>query len=390
MKDNENKNNKVPKLFLIFKTINSEEKIFDFRKNVVLTTTDGIKDESYYYIRTTKNMINRYKEQKIIDNNNFLLFRARKSNKGYYELISPIEDCSLVDSDNYNIDIINQLDKKMWYILPTEDKENKYENENKQYNLLENDIIKMGQRKYEIIKKNINISNKLEPEEKYPIFSYPQIKIDGKNKNKICDLCKKPENKEDKLVLKFCNCEKYMHYSCLKNSLKIEESENDKKNVISYECKNFNCETCKIPYSYKYEIKNENNDKKIISFIDIIDIKVPEESVNYIILESLTFIHNKKNEKNIFVVKLNDEEITIGKDNKCDIVDLNKTISREQAILKFNKDNGNLNLINKGRYGTLVLIKNNVKLKVNEKIYIQMENTNIKAEVKEDNEKFKK
>ena len=41
----------------------------------------------------------------------------------------------------------------MWYILPTEDKENKYENENKQYNLLENDIIKMGQRKYEIIKK---------------------------------------------------------------------------------------------------------------------------------------------------------------------------------------------------------------------------------------------
>ena len=184
MKDNENKNNKVPKLSLIFKTINSEEKIFDFRKNVVLTTTDEIKDESYYYIRTTKNMINRYKEQKYIDNNNSLLFRARKSNKGYYELISPIEDCSLVDSDNYNTDIINQLDKKMWYILPTEDKENKFENENKQYNLLENDIIKMGQRKYEIIKKNINISNKLEPEEKYPIFSYPQIKIDGKNKKK--------------------------------------------------------------------------------------------------------------------------------------------------------------------------------------------------------------
>ena len=48
MKDNENKNNKVPKLSLIFKTINSEEKIFDFRKNVVLTTTDEIKDESYF------------------------------------------------------------------------------------------------------------------------------------------------------------------------------------------------------------------------------------------------------------------------------------------------------------------------------------------------------
>ena len=170
----------------------------------------------------------------------------------------------------------------MWYILPTEDKENKFENENKQYNLLENDIIKMGQRKYEIIKKNINISNKLEPEEKHPTPPYPQIKTDGKNKNKICDLCKKYENKEEKLVLKFCNCEKYMHYSCLKNSLKIEESENDKKNVISYECKNFNCETCKIPYSYKYEIKNENGDKEIISLIDI---KVPEEYVNYIIIE---------------------------------------------------------------------------------------------------------
>ena len=61
----------------------------------------------------------------------------------------------------------------MWYILPTEDKENKFENENKQYNLLENDIIKMGQRKYEIIKKNINISNKLEPEEKHPTPPHP-------------------------------------------------------------------------------------------------------------------------------------------------------------------------------------------------------------------------
>ena len=52
------------------------------------------------------------------------------------------------------------------------------------------------------------------------------------------------------------------------------------------------------------------------------------------------------------------------------------------AILKFDKNSGKLNIINKSRFGTLVLIKDNIKLKVNEKIYFQVRNTYIKAEIK--------
>ena len=55
----------------------------------------------------------------------------------------------------------------MWLILPSKEKNELYKNENKEYNLLENDIIKLGQKKYEIIK--ININNENSSEEKIKI-----------------------------------------------------------------------------------------------------------------------------------------------------------------------------------------------------------------------------
>ena len=53
----------------------------------------------------------------------------------------------------------------MWLILPSKEKDELYKNENKEYNLLENDIIKLGQKKYEIIKININKEKSFEEEE---------------------------------------------------------------------------------------------------------------------------------------------------------------------------------------------------------------------------------
>ena len=55
----------------------------------------------------------------------------------------------------------------MWLILPSEEKDELYKNENSEYNLLENDIIKLGQKKYEIIK--ININNEKSSDEKIKI-----------------------------------------------------------------------------------------------------------------------------------------------------------------------------------------------------------------------------
>ena len=91
------------------------------------------------------------------------------------------------------------------------------------------------------------------------------------------------------------------------------------------------------------------------------------------------------NEKNdIFVVKLDREEITIGRDINNDITigddpsDL--SISREHCILSYNKSNGFLTIKDKSTYGTSVLIKGNAKIDKNKKLYFQNGNIFIKAE----------
>ena len=55
-------------------------------------------------------------------------------------------------------------------------------------------------------------------------------------------------------------------------------------------------------------------------------------------------------------------------------------MSRLHAILKFNQNTGDVTIVNKSRYGTLVLIKDNITLKEKEKIYFQIGITYIKAE----------
>ena len=102
------------------------------------------------------------------------------------------------------------------------------------------------------------------------------------------------------------------------------------------------------------------------------------------ILESLTDVKNGKYKKNIFVIKLTNKNITIGKNDNNDIIDKSNAISGIHAILKFDEKRGNVTLINKGRYGTSILIKSNVKLQIGQKIYFQVGRTYIKAEVKED------
>ncbi len=155
---------------------------------------------------------------------------------------------------------------------------------------------------------------------------------------------------------------------------------NTTERVISYRCDNFGCEVCLKPYPLNF-IVNYNGETRNFCLVDGLN---RPENTNYMILESLTCIKHKKNIKNIFVVELIDSEITVGKMEDNDIIINDDTISRYHAIFKYDKNNGNISIINKGRYGTSILIKNNVKLNIGEKIYLQIGRTYIEAEVKED------
>ena len=389
-----------PKLSLVFKLFNSDGELFDYKKNESLTVIHETSKECFYYckIQGKNNIINSEKHYNIQSNCD-ILFRARKSKNHYYEIINPIHTSYILDLNN-----IEQLDKKMWLVLTSEEEDCKYENLNAPYYLQQNDIIKIGQKKYEIIEKNIVNSKEQNPStqnvnrnrlNKGKIFTETidnekiRIFIDNENsQNKSsenfssgrdCRICFSGGATKEDPLLKLCDCQAIIHLSCLKKLFKdkVIIKENLSKTVTSYIWEKFNCEVCRKPYSSKYIYGDET--------YYLIDYIKPPKETNYIILESLPFIDtNNNNRKNIYVVKLTGEDVKIGRSDKNDIIDSELTVSRFHGILKFDKENGTITIINKGTFGILVLIQDNVKLEIGQKIYFQVGKVYIKAEVSND------
>ena len=162
---------------------------------------------------------------------------------------------------------------------------------------------------------------------------------------------------------------------------KIIIYENSKKIVTTYRCEKFNCDKCLKPYPLRFRIPEFNKIYKLIDFI------LPKET-DYICLESLDYFKDKGVIKTLHIVQLIDEEITIGRNKNNDIIDYDSSISSEHAILRYNKNNGNLILEDKnGKSETLVLVRGNIKI-TEEKTFFQIGDTKISMKLK--GNKFKK
>lgn len=397
----ENNGTQGIKLYLIFKTKNQSDSNFNYEEGNVMTVIDETTEDNFYYCRRAyTNKIVNYRKQILIEDQDEILFRARKAKKGYYELIWPIAKVDSLDMNN-----LKDLDNKMWYVVNSENNKNTmsiYENKNDGYYLSENDILKVGKKKYEIIKLNLTLKTNEETTNNKNSGSVLYLPLknllnnEDKNENEQnvfnpeneCRICYTNMSNIVDPLLKMCKCNAYIHFSCLKLFLKshIIVSTNSFETVYSYKCQNFNCEVCQEPYPLKFEVKLSEEEKRTYCLIDGLE---QPENTDYMILESLTFVkkEEKKNSKNIFVIKLTDQEINIGRNDDNDIIDEETSISRHHAVLKYDKIEGKVKIINKGKYGTLVLIKNNVKLDLekNRRIYFQVGKTYIHAEVKEDN-----
>ena len=379
-----------PKLSLTFKIFLAEGELFSYKTDNVLTINHSTSNKYYYYSKQQgKNIIVNNEKHTSIQSNCEILFKARKSKNGYYELINPIHRGDVLD-----LDIIQNLNKKMWLVLPSEKGETKYDEQNEPYNLKENDIIKIGLIQYEIIEKNITIDSKEKISSKNKnnlnderIFSEEIENIivyespDEYNTNEInCRYCLTSSSSKEQPLLKLCKCNAFIHLDCLKLFLKKKVIIKEKNKVTSYICKNFNCEVCQKPYPLKFKYKE--------TIYNLYDYRKPPKETNYIIFESLSYNNahdgkDKNNIKRIHVVELTGNDITIGRNETNDIIDSDQTVSRYHGILKFNQENGSVTLTNKGTFGILVLIKNNLKIDIGQKVFIQVGKTYIKAEVSE-------
>ena len=274
---------------------------------------------------------------------------------------------------------------------------------NEDYILNENDIIKLGDCIFEVVKKviknyknnfnnkdqlynisslnnnfgpvfNICIDNKEEKSEENNQNNQSNINNNENNKNNsnIKKVNLKDLNISKNPLLKLCDC--YNHFECIKSRLFSEleiEQKLEKEKVISFNIDEFKCNVCGKNIPLRFEKSGI-----IYNFLEF-------ENMNYIVLEYLGKIIDKianknigkknnedKNLKKVYIIKL-ENEIKIGRNFENIINDINipdKSIFSSHSVLKFNKENGNLILENRNKdnienTSTFVLIKDNFKLK---------------------------
>ena len=388
--------------------------LFDYNPNSrrIKIIEQTIPNDNAYVIK--QNVNNTYKviskQSEFNSNgNNQILFHLRKSFKNNcYEMINPIIKCNQIDKHS---EYIEELNNKFWYVIRS--KTPIQEENDEDYVLNENDIIKLGEKKYEVTKIRINkADNNYEPsrdDDNYNISGINKkagsiFKFDiKKDKYKVESLENKDCEKEgeqcwiclqdsstsiDNPLISICKCkDKFVHYLCLKHYLqtKIKIRENFKGTVSTYCCNKFNCDMCLTPYPTRFKISEFNKE------YELIDLNLPEE-LDYMILESLDFVKEKddkkENIKRIHVIQLKDGEIYIGRNGMNDVIDEDLTVSRNHAILRYNRAEGEVVLENRSEtYGTLVLIKGNIKMK-KKNINLQIGNSFITANLKPNEQKL--
>ena len=419
--------------------------IFNYKAEAsqVLQVNDTI-SKNLYLIRKKNNKIKTIPQNSEFDDKDEILFHIRKSFKTQeFEIINPVR--KLLKKNDYNV---NGLNRRMWYVVKP--KYDNYENDNEDYDLNENDIIKLGRRKFEIVKININSNNRNinNNEENYNISqinkkrgSIFDINLDpdhyrvteNENENEkekkvaseesilktndhtpenshlnskdvdskinslenyeddlnneveeLCRICFDNKSTKENPKICLCQCKDFIHYECLKRYMdtKLEIHENEKGNVKTYNCNKFNCDVCLSPYPLRFRIAEFNKT------YELIDINMPDE-LDYVILESLDYMKDNGNIKSVHLVQLNDEEINIGRYDTNDIIDTDISVSRKHAVMKYNKETGKLYLENLSeKFGTLVLIKGNIKMK-DKKIHFQVGKSYIVANLVDDENKNK-
>ena len=140
---NEKNNNTFVKLN--FTTCLDYPMIFDYNAKVIKLDEASTKERSFF-IRTKTNQINKMSQHSNIntEKGDEILFYIRKSKNNTFTIDNPIKRNNERTENNINI-----LDDKLWYILKSE-KNDKGCNNKDNYILNVNDIIKIGNSKYEV------------------------------------------------------------------------------------------------------------------------------------------------------------------------------------------------------------------------------------------------
>ena len=378
--------------------------IYDYSTKSIKQITDYVV-ESTYIVREKSNKFRNEKQHSNIEDDEDLIFFVMKEEE-IFKIINFIPKNLELTNDN-----CIYLNNKIWYVIRNEDANENDDNTNEDYYLSVNDIIKFGKTKFAVQVIHIENNNKnIDPPMavndlmKYdvtklnqncpPVFDYvfdvqknlrDSMDVEEEsNQEKKCFICKKAkfvqensetDDGESDTLISLCNCKEkgLAHVECLREHFhETEESKLVDKSII---IENFECPVCKEQYPLRYKSDKGGGIKYLSEYY-----KEPKEG-DYLILESLDYKKDDKYCKSIHIINLENEYITIGRENDKDIVEKDISISRFHAVLKYNKINGKICLQNKSKkFGTLVLVKNPIKV-LDKTIHLQVGRTYIEAKL---------
>ena len=366
----------------------------------------GKEKKNYYYVlRENHNSILEIKQQGFIQEDEDLIFKYVHKN-ARVELINMIDNCEYPTSFEKVLGKINKLDFKLWKSLPkcTNCKINNIKNNNLNneefclFELKKNDIFRLGDikfilREFHVISNTINNDcdncnncSKTDPKNKrlFSILLKPY-------QDEICDICKKKELKDDPL-LKFCDCNKYRHFKCMKKKIKeIIIKEDDNNGCIRYYIKT-NCFYCKKFIPLSFFIK-ENGQYNLYELVDI----PRDDSQEYLLLETIDFLNRqndyvkciyyvklreKRKDKNIDTILISSNRKKVKGDypyNKLIEID-HSSVSTQHALLDYDIEEKNLIIRNISDIHNTLILQNKFVLEQNKNNKLLMELGNIQIE----------
>ena len=377
-------------MHLICETWNKDSNfLFDYESNDYSFTTREINNSCY-----------------ILKNENKIKF-INKSNNNDTELNSDEKYLGYIIKNKKNDEYTwnfnkyftnNQFTKPFenldWLVIGKTRFSNPFQNK---YKLKEGDIIKLGKIILMVREINSNNENKTENNNKIehkPTSNYQETNVineklknlyiqikNNKNENKsnpktyTCRIClSEGEFFGPNPLINPCNCTgsvRFIHINCLKKWLtsKVLIKSSSEDNVHIYSFKAFECELCKSIIPERLIFNN-----KIISLIDFNKIFAPP----FLICESI-YQYNISNCSNyseyqtIFVISFSKKKnIRIGRANNSDLRLTDISVSRNHATLTC-VNNSSIFLEDSGaKFGTLILIQNNIKFIPDKELSIQV------------------
>jgi len=132
--------------------------------------------------------------------------------------------------------------------------------------------------------------------------------------------------------------------------------------VCSYFWKKFECEICKQSYPYIFKLGDK--------LFKLVDLEPPKPDSNYILMESMPLDKNSSRTIHMLTPTSAKPTFKLGRGHESEVRINDISVSRFHAVLKYREDGFYLE-DNNSKFGTIVLVREQVQLKEDYSIAFQ-------------------